>query len=117
MCSHCAASSLDFPPRWNVDPRTGIEAPLIFGKELNYREPALVGDIKYLWEPNRHMELVTLAQAWHLTHEERYLRRLPDVARFLDQSVSLSTGRELVCQSRACNPTGELVVRVVSARG
>jgi hypothetical protein len=64
---------LGFPPRWNVDPRTGIEAPLIFGKELNYRKPALVGDVKYLWEPNRHMELVTLAQTWHLTHEERYL--------------------------------------------
>src|SRR3984957_173316 len=63
---------LGFPPRWNVDPRTGIEAPLVFGKDLNYRDPALVGDIKYLWEPNRHLELVTLAQAWHLTREERY---------------------------------------------
>jgi Heparinase II/III-like protein/Heparinase II/III N-terminus len=64
---------LGFPPRWNVDPRTGTEAPLVFGKELNYRDPALVGDVKYLWEPNRHLELVTLAQAWHLTHEERYV--------------------------------------------
>jgi hypothetical protein len=63
---------LGFPPRWNVDPRTGIEAPLVFGKELNYRDPALVGDVKYLWEPNRHQELVTLAQAWHLTGKERY---------------------------------------------
>ena len=63
---------LGFPPRWNVDPRTGTEAPLVFGKELNYRDPALVGDVKYLWEPNRHLELVTLAQAWHLTGEERY---------------------------------------------
>jgi Heparinase II/III-like protein/Heparinase II/III N-terminus len=65
-------AQLGFPPRWNVDPRTGIEAPLVFGKDLNYRDPALVGDIKYLWEPNRHLELVTLAQAWHLTREERY---------------------------------------------
>lgn len=65
-------AQLGFPPRWNVDPRTGIEAPLVFGKELNYRDPALVGDVKYLWEPNRHLELVTLAQAWHLTGEERY---------------------------------------------
>jgi len=63
---------LGFPPRWNVDPRTGIEAPLVFGKELNYRDPERVGDVKYLWEPNRHLELVTLAQAWHLTREERY---------------------------------------------
>ena len=65
-------AQLGFPPRWNVDPRTGSEAPLVFGKQLNYRDSALVGDVKYLWEVNRHLELVTLAQAWHLTGEERY---------------------------------------------
>jgi hypothetical protein len=63
---------LGFPPRWNVDPKTGIEAPLEFGLSIDYRDPARVGDIKYLWEINRHLELVTLAQAWHLTGEERY---------------------------------------------
>jgi hypothetical protein len=63
---------LGFPPRWNLDPRTGIEAPLVFGKELDYRDRALVGDVKYLWELNRHLELVTLAQAWHLSGTERY---------------------------------------------
>jgi Heparinase II/III-like protein/Heparinase II/III N-terminus len=63
---------LGFPPRWNVDPKTGIEAPLEFGCALDYRDPARVGDIKYLWEINRHLELVTLAQAWHLTAAERY---------------------------------------------
>lgn len=66
------SAHLGFPPRWNVDPKTGIEAPLEFGPGLDYRDPALVGDIKYLWEINRHLELVTLAQAWHLTGEERY---------------------------------------------
>ncbi|MGF1614400.1 MAG: alginate lyase family protein [Gammaproteobacteria bacterium] len=63
---------LGFPPDWNRDPRTGRQAPLTFGKTLNYRNEALVGDIKYLWEPNRHLELVTLAQAWLLTEERRY---------------------------------------------
>lgn len=66
------AAHLGFPPRWNVDPRTGVEAPLVFGKHLNYRDPGLVGDVKYLWEFNRHYELVTLAQAYHLTGEKRY---------------------------------------------
>jgi hypothetical protein len=65
-------SQLGFPPRWNMDPRTGVEAPLVFGKDLNYRDRRLVGDVKYLWEPNRHLELVTLAQAWHLTADPRY---------------------------------------------
>ena len=65
---------LGFPPRWNVDPKTGVEAPLEFGPGLDYRDTARVGDIKYLWEINRHLELVTLAQAWHLTGNERYAR-------------------------------------------
>jgi len=43
-----------------------------FGKAIDYRDAAIVGDIKYLWEPSRHLQLVTLAQAWHLTHEPRY---------------------------------------------
>jgi hypothetical protein len=63
---------LDSPPRWNVDPRTGVEAPMRFGKLINYRDPRIVGDIKYLWELNRHQHLVTLAQAHAITGEARY---------------------------------------------
>ena len=66
-----ADEPLGFPPRWNRDPKTGTAAPLVFGKFLNYRDERLVGNIKYLWEPNRHHELVTLAQAWHLSREPR----------------------------------------------
>ena len=66
------------PPRWNRDPKTGIEAPLAFGKELDYRDANLVGDVKYLWEPNRHQHLVTLAQAFALTHSEKYFYALEE---------------------------------------
>jgi hypothetical protein len=66
--------TLGFPPRWNVDPKSGIEVPLEFGFGFDYRDAARVGDIKYLWEINRHLELVTLAQAWHLAADERYAR-------------------------------------------
>ena len=62
------------PPRWNRDPKTGVEAPLGFGKLLDYRDPRLVGDIKYLWELNRHLHLVTLAQAYVLSGEPKYFR-------------------------------------------
>jgi hypothetical protein len=64
--------ALGSPPRWNRDPKTGIEAPLTFGKTLDYRDASQVGDCKYLWEPNRHLQLVTLAQAYCLTQEARY---------------------------------------------
>ena len=66
-------TDLGFPPDWNQDPKSGKKAPLAFGKSLDYRNSNLVGDIKYLWEPNRHLELVSLAQAWHLSRDGRYL--------------------------------------------
>jgi len=69
---------LGLPPRWNRDPKTGIEAPRVFGKLLDYRDPDLVGDIKYLWEPNRHLQLVTLAQAYALSGERRYYDALAE---------------------------------------
>lgn len=64
--------TLGFPPRWNRDPKTGTEAPRMFGKRLDYRDEKRVGDIKYLWEPNRHLELVALAQAWHLSGDPKF---------------------------------------------
>ena len=66
------------PPRWNRDPKTGTEAPLRFGKLLDYRDPACVGNIKYLWEPNRHLHLVTLAQAYALSSEAEPLDAFAD---------------------------------------
>jgi hypothetical protein len=75
-----ALSGVDIgsPPRWNRDPKTGIEAPLEFGKLLDYRDADVVGDIKYLWEPNRHLHLVTLAQAHALTGRKIYLETLQE---------------------------------------
>jgi len=68
----CVNCYLGFPPQWNNDPQTGTISPLQFGKTLNYRDASIVGNIKYLWEPNRHLELVTLAQAFHLTQDAKY---------------------------------------------
>lgn len=64
--------ALGFPPNWNQDPKTRTIVPLVFGKTLNYRDERIVGDIKYLWEPNRHLALVTLAQTWQLTKDAKY---------------------------------------------
>jgi hypothetical protein len=64
--------ALGFPPQWNVDPATGVRAPLDFGKRIDYRDERRVGNIKTLWEPSRHLELVSLAQAFALTAEPRY---------------------------------------------
>lgn len=66
------AAALGFPPPWNRDPKTGTTAPLQFGKTLNYRDEAVVGDIKCLWEPNRHLALSDLAMAYRLSGDLRY---------------------------------------------
>lgn len=65
-------AQLGFPPQWNRDPKTGTLAPTTLGKAIDYRNERVVGDIKYLWEPSRHLELVTLAQAWKLSGDDRY---------------------------------------------
>lgn len=59
-------------PQWNRDPKTGTVAPLTFSKTLDCRNESVAGDIKYLWELNRHLHLVTLAQAYRLTNDRRY---------------------------------------------
>ncbi len=64
--------ALGFPPDWNSDPQTGKRVPLQFGKRLEYRDTARVGDIRHVWELNRHAELNTLAQAYALTGEMKY---------------------------------------------
>lgn len=69
-------ATLGSPPQWNRDPKTGTEAPLGDGRRLDYRDERLVGDIKYLWELNRHTHLVTLSQAWALGGGERYAEAL-----------------------------------------
>lgn len=65
-------AALGFPPVWNRDPKTGTQAPLTIGKGIDYRRESLVGDIKYLWEPARHLQLTTLALAWAQTGDVRY---------------------------------------------
>lgn len=59
-------------PRWNYDVSSGKSTPLAFGKSLDYRDPDQFGDIKYVWEPNRHLHLVTLAQGFALTGGKHY---------------------------------------------
>jgi hypothetical protein len=66
------------PPRWNRDAKSGIEAPATFGKLLDTGDTDLVGDIKYLWLPNRHHHLVTLAQAYALTGKRAYVEAIEE---------------------------------------
>lgn len=78
--------TLAWPPEWNRDPLTGTPAPAVFGKTIDYRDPAKVGDIKYLWELNRHLQFPILAQAYYLSGEKYYLEAIQTLLRsWLDQ--------------------------------
>ena len=58
---------------WNRDPLTGTIAPMGFGPAVDVHSQGVVGNIKYLWEPNRHLELPVLALAWRQTGDDKYL--------------------------------------------
>jgi hypothetical protein len=61
-------------PDWHCDPHRGTRAPLSFAQDIDYRDPAVVGDIKTIWELNRHTHLTVLALAYAMTGDERYGR-------------------------------------------
>src|ERR1035441_8780018 len=56
---------LDFPASfdfdWHRDYRHDKLAARVFGPMLDTRDPTLVGDVKYIWEINRHQHLSALA--------------------------------------------------------
>ncbi|HEX6639117.1 MAG TPA: heparinase II/III family protein, partial [Steroidobacteraceae bacterium] len=60
------------PPQWNRDPLTQRAAGTRKASTIDYRDEREVGNIKYLWEPNRHLHLPQLAQAHALTGDARY---------------------------------------------
>lgn len=67
---------VDGCPRWNVDPASGLSLPMTFGLFIDFRHLAHSVDIKFLWELNRHLWFVPLAQAFALTSDEKYLVKL-----------------------------------------
>lgn len=64
------------PINYHKDYKSGRTAPADkFGKSFDYRDNG-IGDIKYIWEPNRQLFLVPLALAHSLTVEGKYIKKL-----------------------------------------
>jgi hypothetical protein len=59
---------------WNLDPQSGVTAPLTFGPLIDLRDPQLVGNVRNTWELNRHQHLVQAAAAYALGRDERLAR-------------------------------------------
>jgi len=64
---------IGYPVNWHKDPVTQTKISIDqFGKKINYRDDALVGDIKTLWELGRHQHLQPLAAAYAITGSPYY---------------------------------------------
>jgi hypothetical protein len=61
---------------WHLDAVHGKRAPLKPWFKIQFLNFDEVGDHKVIWELNRHQHLVTLAKAWSLTGQERYVTEL-----------------------------------------
>ena len=58
---------------WCADPFTCKEWPMRFHTTINiFSGHTEIGDVKYVWEVNRHQFLTTLGKAYCLTDDERY---------------------------------------------
>jgi hypothetical protein len=78
------------PPVWNRDPDSGVTGPAIYAGDITITNREQVGDIKHVWELNRHLHLVRLAQAWTVTGDVAWLHALHQQLRsWLDQCPPL----------------------------
>ena len=69
--------SLGAEPDWFVDIRSGKRAPATgWCFDVPYRNPAVVGDNKQVWEPSRHFHLTQLAAAWRMSGDVRFAERI-----------------------------------------
>ncbi len=82
--------ALGAQPEWNRDPATGVAGPAVFSGDIAVTDRARVGDIKHVWELNRHLQLVRLAQAWLVDGDPAWLHALAGQLRgWLDQCPPL----------------------------
>ena len=73
-------------PEWNRDPASGVLGPSVFAGDIRIADRGLVGDIKHVWELNRHLHLVRLAQAWQVSGDQQWLDALRvQIAGWLEQ--------------------------------
>jgi hypothetical protein len=73
----------EYPLNWHMDPISGKVAPFhTLGLDINHRDEHLVGDVKVIWEKNRHHHLTCLALAYRITLDERFAAAV--VAQILD---------------------------------
>ncbi len=71
-------TGLGDPIIWNRDHKRGQDTPMVFSPFLDYRDVNEAGDCKFVWEPNRHHQLVVLGRAYRLSGDVRFARAVAE---------------------------------------
>lgn len=66
------------PIIWNRDHKRKQDTPMVFSPSLDYRDVRKAGDCKYVWEPNRHHQLVVLGRAYRYSGERRFAKAVAE---------------------------------------
>jgi hypothetical protein len=61
---------------WNYEYKACKSAPMGYAPGVDYRDPAVTGDCKFVWELNRHLHLVVLGRAYRATGHVKYARSI-----------------------------------------
>jgi uncharacterized heparinase superfamily protein len=64
---------------WNHDYKRMQDTPLTFSPALDYRDVETAGDCKFVWEPNRHHQLVVLGRAYRASGNIRYANAVAEL--------------------------------------
>jgi len=71
---------------WNYEHKAGKSTPMAFSGDIDYRDYSVTGDCKFVWEPNRHHQLVSLGRAYRWTGDDRYaLAAVEQLESWMDQ--------------------------------
>ena len=75
---HLLGLDVTLPERidWNANPDTGAVYPLDHHAAMDTFNTERYGDVKFVWELNRHQFFIEVAKAYYLTGEARYADKL-----------------------------------------
>ena len=62
---------------WNKDYKTNKEWPFVFHGSIDHNSTEF-GDVKYIWELNRHQHFYVLGKAYYLSKKEKYAKEIID---------------------------------------
>ena len=74
--------------------------PRGFAEAIDYRDYAVTGDCKVVWEPNRHHQLVILGRAYRATGDARYARAVVEQIDSWIEQCPFGYGHELAQPAR-----------------